>query len=97
MLVKSSLVKAGLLPRLSEDMIPVYIEATPEETETRNPAEIWQYRNKACALDLFLYRVGNGAAYSVRHFETRVRGPEKITAKACFAGLLQEHENRPPG
>jgi serine/threonine protein kinase len=32
---KSSLVKAGLLPRLSEDVIPVYIEATPEETETR--------------------------------------------------------------
>ena len=32
---KSSLVKAGLLPRLSEDVITVYIEATPEETETR--------------------------------------------------------------
>lgn len=32
---KSSLVKAGLLPRLPEDVISVYIEATPEETETR--------------------------------------------------------------
>ena len=32
---KSSLVKAGLLPRLSEDVITVYIEATPKETETR--------------------------------------------------------------
>ena len=32
---KSSLVKAGLLPRLSKDVIAVYIEATPEETETR--------------------------------------------------------------
>jgi len=32
---KSSLVKAGLLPRLSEDVIAVSIEATPEETETR--------------------------------------------------------------
>ena len=32
---KSSLVKAGLLPRLSEDVISVYIEATPEETEAR--------------------------------------------------------------
>jgi eukaryotic-like serine/threonine-protein kinase len=32
---KSSLVKAGLLPRVSEDVIPVYIEATPDETETR--------------------------------------------------------------
>jgi serine/threonine protein kinase/formylglycine-generating enzyme required for sulfatase activity len=32
---KSSLVKAGLLPRVSKDVIPVYIEATPHETETR--------------------------------------------------------------
>ena len=32
---KSSLVKAGLLPRLSEDVITVYIEATAAETETR--------------------------------------------------------------
>ena len=32
---KSSLVKAGLLPRLSERIIPVYVEATPDETEAR--------------------------------------------------------------
>ena len=32
---KSSLVKAGLLPRLGKHVLPVYIEATPEETEPR--------------------------------------------------------------
>lgn len=32
---KSSLVKAGLLPRLSENVIAVYVEATAEETEAR--------------------------------------------------------------
>src|SRR5262249_25835425 len=32
---KSSLVKAGLLPRLSEGVLAVYIEATAEDTETR--------------------------------------------------------------
>ena len=32
---KSSLVKAGLLPNLSKDVIAVYVEATPEETELR--------------------------------------------------------------
>ena len=32
---KSSLVKAGLLPRLRKHVLPVYIEATPEETEAR--------------------------------------------------------------
>ena len=32
---KSSLVKAGLLPRLSQDIIAVYVEATAADTETR--------------------------------------------------------------
>ena len=32
---KSSLVKAGLLPRLAKHVLPVYVEATPEETEAR--------------------------------------------------------------
>ncbi len=32
---KSSLVKAGLLPRLARPIIPIYIEATGEETEAR--------------------------------------------------------------
>eukprot|EP00913_Durusdinium_trenchii_P023470 g22048.t1 len=32
---KSSLVKAGLLPRLSDNVITVYVEATPDDTESR--------------------------------------------------------------
>ena len=32
---KSSLVKAGLIPRLSGDVLPVYVEATAEDTESR--------------------------------------------------------------
>jgi len=32
---KSSLVKAGLLPRLAKHVLPVYVEATAEETEAR--------------------------------------------------------------
>ncbi len=32
---KSSLVKAGLLPRLAEHVLPVYVEATSDETEAR--------------------------------------------------------------
>ena len=32
---KSSLVKAGLLPRLGKHVLPVYVEATAEETEAR--------------------------------------------------------------
>src|SRR6516165_2824154 len=32
---KSSLVKAGLLPRLSEEVVAIYVEATPGDTEAR--------------------------------------------------------------
>src|SRR5262249_52211267 len=32
---KSSLVKAGLLPRLSDRVVAVYVEATPDDTERR--------------------------------------------------------------
>ncbi len=32
---KSSLVKAGLLPSLSDHVVPVYVEAAPHETESR--------------------------------------------------------------
>ncbi|MGO9923644.1 MAG: protein kinase domain-containing protein [Isosphaeraceae bacterium] len=32
---KSSLVKAGLVPRLGKHILPVYVEATPEDTEAR--------------------------------------------------------------
>jgi hypothetical protein len=32
---KSSLVKAGLLPRLASHVLPVYVEATAEDTEAR--------------------------------------------------------------
>ena len=43
---KSSLVRAGLLPRLSEEVIAVYVEATAEETETR----LLNGLRKRCAL-----------------------------------------------
>jgi formylglycine-generating enzyme required for sulfatase activity len=45
---KSSLVKAGLLPRLARRVIPVYLEATPNETEARILAGL---RSKLPALD----------------------------------------------
>src|SRR5262249_7968525 len=37
---KSSLVKAGLLPRLSRNVLAVYVEATAEQTEARLLAEL---------------------------------------------------------
>ena len=59
-----------------------------------DPALIWQYRTKACALDLFLYRTGDGSPYRVRHFEARSRGKEAISARDCFVSLLKAHEQK---
>jgi formylglycine-generating enzyme required for sulfatase activity len=39
---KSSLVKAGLLPRLAEQVLPVYVEATADDTEARLLAQLRQ-------------------------------------------------------
>jgi formylglycine-generating enzyme required for sulfatase activity len=39
---KSSLVKAGLLPRLSHIVWPLYVEATPADTEARLSRGLWK-------------------------------------------------------
>ncbi len=62
-----------------------------------DPALIWQYRTKACALDLFLYRAGDGSSFRVRHFETRSRGKEAVSARDCFVSLLKALEQKREG
>ena len=62
-----------------------------------DPAQIWQYRTKVCALDLFLYRAEDGSPYRVRHFEARGRGKEVISARDCFVSLLKAHEQNRQG
>lgn len=57
-----------------------------------DPAEIWQYQTRACTLHIFLYRAAKGDPYKVRHFETRARGKDEVSEKACFVGLLKAHE-----
>ena len=62
-----------------------------------DPAQIWQYRTKVCALALFLYRAEDGSPYRVRHFEARGRGKEVISARDCFVSLLKAHEQNRQG
>jgi len=62
-----------------------------------DPALIWQYRTQTCALDLFLYRAGDGATYRVRHFETRLRAKDAVSVQDCFVGLLKAHEQKREG
>ena len=53
---KSSLVKAGLLPRLAKHVLPVYVEATADETESR----LLKGLRKACP------ELARGLGWSIR-------------------------------
>lgn len=51
------------------------------------PAEIWQYRDAACVLDLFLYPGKEGQA--VTHLEARDRTAKPVAAASCLERLLR--------
>lgn len=55
----------------------------PGFTRRDAPAEIWQYRARACTLDLFLYDEGGGQA--VAHYA--VRGSQPVSERDCFDEL----------
>ncbi len=54
-----------------------------------DPAQIWQYRDSTCILDVFLYRPEGGGAYRVTHVEVRGHGVIKVSHEDCFLRLLK--------
>ena len=54
-----------------------------------DPAQIWQYRDSTCILDVFLYRPKGGGAYRVTHVEVRGHGVIKVSDEDCFLRLLK--------
>ena len=50
------------------------------------PAEIWQYRGRACILDLYIYDQGNGR--TVDHWA--VRSPARLNDADCFQQLVEQ-------
>ncbi len=52
-----------------------------------SPAEIWQYSDEACILDVFLYEEGDD--YRVLHFEVRNRDGGTLSRDDCFAGFIK--------
>ena len=52
----------------------------PSFTRRDKPAEIWQYRNNVCILDLFLYPEATGAA--VAHYA--VRSTQQASEDTCL-------------
>ena len=58
-------------------------------------AEIWQYRETACILDVFLY--ASGDEQLVRHIELRRRNTSNELYQRCFVELLKAEINRISG
>jgi hypothetical protein len=63
---------------------------------TRNdgPAEIRQFRDPDCVLDVFLYQDPLDGGYVVEHVETRDRGLVRPAERTCVAGLLRARRTR---
>lgn len=58
----------------------------PDLRRVDPPAEIWQYRNADCVLNLYFY--GAGAASKLVYAETRSRVPERgLAASRCRSGF----------
>ena len=65
---------------------------------TRNdgPAEIWQFRESECVLDVFLYRDPARGGYRVEHVQTRDRGLVRAADPPCVADLLRARRTPQP-
>lgn len=64
----------------------------PGFTRRDAPAEIWQYRARACTLDLFLYDEGQGQ--QVAHYAVRGAQPvsaQPVSERDCFNELIGGH------
>lgn len=60
------------------------------------PAEIWQYRDSGCVLDLYLYPDNTGAAADPRvtHVDTRGRDGVGAADADCVNALLRTRSMR---
>lgn len=63
----------------------IQVLGSPGFRRRDNPAEIWQYRVRACTLDLFLYD-GDGGQ-TVTH--VAVRSPSGMSERDCFDAVVE--------
>ena len=85
---KSSLIKAGILPRLASHVVPVYLEATPHDTETR----LLYLLRKSCpwlAVDLNLVQT----LQSLRSGTHRISARKVLIVLDQFEQWLHSHHD----
>ena len=81
--------KLSALKNLTGNQVYVLL-GTPDFKRVDNPAEVWQYRNHSCTLDLFLYKNLDTLVRSIVHFEIRLRSNPVLTKSKCFEILINE-------
>jgi len=60
----------------------------PSFTRRDAPAELWQYRNEHCILDLFLYQGATGT-YGVEHLEFRETAQSAEASSRCLRAIIK--------
>lgn len=86
----------GAEPSRLKGLSPTQVRAVlgkPMFTRRDAPAEIWQYRGRACTLDLFLY--DDGADQKVAH--VAVRSQQPVNESQCMGELVGRAEGNPAG
>jgi hypothetical protein len=53
------------------------------------PAELWQYQNVTCVMDVFLYKEASGSTYRVAYMETRLRSGKFVSKRECLHSLIK--------
>lgn len=85
-----------LVPEALKGLTAAQVEGelgSPNFRRRDPPAEIWQYRVRACTLDLFLYDDGGGRV--VAHFAVRSPTGAGISDRACLDEVLARRAEAP--
>lgn len=86
----------GLAPTALKGMSAAAVEynlGKPGFVRRDPPAEIWQYRVKACTLDLFLYE--DKGRRSVAHYAVRTPGGTAVSEAVCLDEVLARRDGIP--
>ena len=65
----------------------------PDFGRRDGPAEILQYRNGTCILDIFLYKESANESFLVAHVEARNLDMQEVPGEDCLRSLRETRQN----
>lgn len=81
----------GLEPRHIQDLL-----GTPSLVRREGAAQVMQFKNGNCVLDIFFYEEAPGSAFLARHLASRLLDGAPIAPADCLAAILPDGRF-PPG